>query len=249
MARPQALEVLTHDKLLAKKTFPQFVETFNYTVNRCDNLRGDADGDNDQGKITVDNSDPEHPVIRYIDLYEEKEWSETPKDADITDEEYQEMGLTPQKTIQTHTIQEEDEDEDVTEVKVVELYDFHNPSNVTTIDKDTIENYDFLMRGKDEHSLIYASVSGLQELLDGGGGGGCSCDLVPTLSSGTKIADWTKDGTTFTSIYSPSDVVSFTGTDSSQTVKADAFTFQSASDSNIVITCSGNVITVGAYYL
>ena len=105
------------------------------------------------------------------------------------------------------------------------------------------------MRGKDENSLVYASVSGLQELLEGGGGGSCSCDLVPTLSSGTKIADWTKDGTTFTSVYSPSDVVSFTGTDNSSTVKADAFTFQSASNSNIVITCSGTTITLGCYYI
>ena len=177
--------------------------------------------------------------------------AETRKDADLSDSEYSELGLTPQKTIQTVTFQGESEPgEQPSEISVVQLYDFHNPSNVTTIDKDTIEDYDFLMRGKDEHSLIYASVSGLQELLDGGGGGGgCSCDLVPTLSSGTKIADWTKDGTNYTSIYSPSDVVSFTGTDNSSTVKADTFTFKSATDSNIVITCNGNEITWGAYYL
>ena len=51
------------------------------------------------------------------------------------------------------------------------------------------------------------------------------------------------------SVFTPSDVVQFSGTDGSSTVKADTFTFKSADDSNIVITCSGTTITIAAYYL
>lgn len=51
------------------------------------------------------------------------------------------------------------------------------------------------------------------------------------------------------SVFTPSDVVQFSGTDGSSTVKADTFTFKSATDSNIVITCNGKDIEIGAYYL
>lgn len=66
MAKPQLLQNLTHDLLLTKSNFPTFVETYNYTVNRCDNLKGDADFSNGGGHIQVDNTDPEHPIIRYV---------------------------------------------------------------------------------------------------------------------------------------------------------------------------------------
>lgn len=64
MARPQILQELRHGKLLTKENFPQFVDTFNYTVTRLENLKGDADVRPNGGWVTVDNSDPEHPVIR-----------------------------------------------------------------------------------------------------------------------------------------------------------------------------------------
>lgn len=64
MARPQFLQELTKGKILCGKTAPDFVETFNYTARRCDNLCGDADLNPESGKITVDNTNPEHPVIR-----------------------------------------------------------------------------------------------------------------------------------------------------------------------------------------
>lgn len=83
----------------------------------------------------------------------------------------------------------------------------------------------------------------------GGGGGTCNCNLIPEYSCGTKIAEWTKDGQNMVSVFTPSDVVQFSGTDGSSTVKADTFTFKSASDSNIVITCNGKEITWGCYYL
>ena len=66
MARPQFLQLLRHGKLLTAANFPQFVETFNYLVSRCENLKGDDDNEFGQGKITVDNADPEHPVIRFV---------------------------------------------------------------------------------------------------------------------------------------------------------------------------------------
>lgn len=64
MARPELIQQLTHDKILTKGNFPKFVETFNYTVNRLENLKGDYDTDPANGHITLDNTDPEHPVIR-----------------------------------------------------------------------------------------------------------------------------------------------------------------------------------------
>lgn len=64
MARPQILQKLRHGKLLTQGNFPQFVDTFNYTVTRLENLKGDADVRPNGGWVTVDNSDPEHPVIR-----------------------------------------------------------------------------------------------------------------------------------------------------------------------------------------
>lgn len=66
MARPQILQKLNHDKILSQKNFPDFVETFNYAVNRIENLKGDRDLDPQDGNILVDNSNPEHPVIRFV---------------------------------------------------------------------------------------------------------------------------------------------------------------------------------------
>ena len=40
----------------------------------------------------------------------------------------------------------------------------------------------------------------------------------------------------------------FKGTDQSYSQRANEFTFASASDSNVVVTCDGNVITLGVYY-
>lgn len=42
--------------------------------------------------------------------------------------------------------------------------------------------------------------------------------------------------------------VTITGTDDSETDEASAFTFESASDSNVEVTCSGTTITVGVYW-
>lgn len=42
--------------------------------------------------------------------------------------------------------------------------------------------------------------------------------------------------------------VDFTGT-SGQTSEASSFTFASAPNSNVVVTCSGTTITIGVYYI
>lgn len=55
---------MRHGKLLTQSNFPSFVDTFNYTVNRIENIKGDADTRPNGGWVTVDNTDPEHPVIR-----------------------------------------------------------------------------------------------------------------------------------------------------------------------------------------
>lgn len=67
MARPQIIQQLRHDKFLCKAVFPAFVDSWNYVANRVENLKGDGDviAQYGQGHITVDNSDPEHPVIRF----------------------------------------------------------------------------------------------------------------------------------------------------------------------------------------
>ena len=43
---------------------PGFVETFNWLVDFCNNLQGDGDR-NKARKITLDKSDPDHPVVRF----------------------------------------------------------------------------------------------------------------------------------------------------------------------------------------
>lgn len=42
--------------------------------------------------------------------------------------------------------------------------------------------------------------------------------------------------------------VAFEGTDQTQTERGTDFTFATATDSNVVVTCNGNVITLGVYY-
>lgn len=57
------LQYLKHGKSLCGKVFARFVETFNRLVDFHANLKGDGDVSGD-GLVTVDRSDPAHPVIR-----------------------------------------------------------------------------------------------------------------------------------------------------------------------------------------
>ena len=58
------LQFLKSGKALCGKVFPQFVATWNWLVNFCSNMKGDADVNDAQGKITIDRADPAHPIIR-----------------------------------------------------------------------------------------------------------------------------------------------------------------------------------------
>lgn len=68
MAKPTPLQQLTHGKWLTEKNFPTFVDTFNYVTQRCDNIKGDYDTNPSIGHVKVDNSDPDHPIIRLQNL-------------------------------------------------------------------------------------------------------------------------------------------------------------------------------------
>ncbi len=151
MAKPQLLQKLIHDKLLTKTNFPQFVETYNYTVNRCENIKGDGD-EYGQGLIQVDNTDPEHPIIRvnYDNLKSEYMQQTTP-DADISDEKYQKFyEVSGLSSIQTRW---ENPGED-NELKSLQLYQFDLSNNTLTLDlSDQYANqqaetsgFDFIIR-------------------------------------------------------------------------------------------------------
>lgn len=57
-------QYLKHGKALCGKVFGQFVDTFNALVDMAVNVKGDADGNNGEGHVSFDRSDPLHPVIR-----------------------------------------------------------------------------------------------------------------------------------------------------------------------------------------
>lgn len=65
MARPPRLELLRHGRLLCGSVFRFFVETWNWLVGYVDNMKGDADVNPQSGYITIDRTDPDHPVIRF----------------------------------------------------------------------------------------------------------------------------------------------------------------------------------------
>ncbi len=71
MAKPP-IQVLQKGKFLCAKNFPSFVDTFNYALSRIENLKGDQDANPKGGRITVDVTDPEHPIIRYHDPKEDE---------------------------------------------------------------------------------------------------------------------------------------------------------------------------------
>jgi len=73
MARPQILQELEHGKLITKSNFPQFVDTWNYMTHRIEGLKGDGDTRPNEGHIKVDNTDPEHPIIRFTGELQEIE--------------------------------------------------------------------------------------------------------------------------------------------------------------------------------
>ena len=60
-----APQFLKHGLALCGKNFPRVVETWNWLSDFCSNLKGDADVNAASGSITVDRTNPAHPVIRF----------------------------------------------------------------------------------------------------------------------------------------------------------------------------------------
>ena len=73
MAKPAFIQQLDRGRILNGDNFPQFVDTWNYSVNRLENLKGDRDVNPQQGHINLDNSDPDHPVIRFVPDFDKEE--------------------------------------------------------------------------------------------------------------------------------------------------------------------------------
>ena len=66
--KPGVVQELKHGKLLTRRVYPFFVDTWNWVVRNVNNLKGDNDVRPD-GLITVDRTDPDAPVIRFrLDL-------------------------------------------------------------------------------------------------------------------------------------------------------------------------------------
>lgn len=60
-----SFQYLKHGKALCGKAAPRFVETFNHLVDFTKNIKGDADIGKEGGRIHVDRTDPDNPVIRF----------------------------------------------------------------------------------------------------------------------------------------------------------------------------------------
>lgn len=59
------VQLLKQGLALCGKNFTNFVEAWNHVVQRSANLCGDADANPADGRISVDNTNPDHPVIRF----------------------------------------------------------------------------------------------------------------------------------------------------------------------------------------
>lgn len=64
MARPPTIQKLKHGRLLCGTVFRFFVETWNWLSAYVDNMKGDLDVDPKNGVLTIDRTQPDHPVIR-----------------------------------------------------------------------------------------------------------------------------------------------------------------------------------------
>ena len=89
-----------------------------------------------------------------------------------------------------------------------------------------------------------------------GGGGGATVSAVYDVTeywsgsdNGLKVEYLDGRSDTYIQFPNPSTGVQFTGTDGTVTSEAQAFQFNSASNSNVVVTMSGTTFTIGAFYL
>lgn len=170
MARPQILQRLKHGKLLCRKVFASFVETWNYIVNRIENLKGDADANPQTGHIKIDNTDPEHPIMRLVNIQDfgNGEGTEVVGDSDLTN------ASTYSVHVGKRTEQEGGE-------TYATLYNFdQTPSESATATLDSNQGqYDvgsgdwFLVKNGNE--LKYKKITIETDLPGGGGGSSGNC--------------------------------------------------------------------------
>lgn len=177
MARPQVLQKLTHDKILNKTNFPQFVDTFNYAVNRVENIRGDRDVNPMEGAISFDTTDPEHPVIRFDqDAVEGEECDCLPVD---------EISLS-----YCHLNNADDSDDDCEDTNIC-IKGWHEDAKVEAA-AETIGNWAFVARnGSNELEYV-----GLSSIISGGGGGDVDLDEISVSwnsSDKVQIKGWDTD--------------------------------------------------------
>ncbi len=64
MARPPTIQKLKHGRILCGAVFRFLVETWNWLTAYVDNMKGDLDVDPKNGVLTIDRTQPDHPVIR-----------------------------------------------------------------------------------------------------------------------------------------------------------------------------------------
>lgn len=62
--KPQTLAELKHGKFICRAVYPTFVATWNWIVRFTSTIKGDFDVNPKTGVVTVDRTDPDHPVIR-----------------------------------------------------------------------------------------------------------------------------------------------------------------------------------------
>lgn len=203
MARPEVLQRLQHGKVLTQSNFPDFVETFNYSVNRIENIKGDKEVDFVNGHITVDDTDPEHPVLRWN--YSESDLSSRGIVVDA-------VSIS---CVQISAISSSQTLSDLGSGKIYEMHGFHEDP-AFEVNLTTMQNLDFVVRqgktAEDPGVVAYCNLSGFFNTLCTdidtisatvntlSGGGHCSCDVSAYYNSGDKLATWT-NGSKIVDIY------------------------------------------------
>lgn len=66
MNLPFPIQFLKPGKALCSAAFPNLSATWNWMATALSNLKGDHDANNDDGRISVDWTAPDHPVIRCV---------------------------------------------------------------------------------------------------------------------------------------------------------------------------------------
>lgn len=179
------LQRLKHDKVLNKKSFPNFVESWNFTIDRMMNLKGDKDVNPDIGAIEVDNTDPLHPVIRFNAISSDINDLDTPPDSNDS-----ENGLSSVEWIWPETSSDIEEPTEGLDKrpKAFSLFNFGKEENDGTLsvninqlsgtvtpESDLSGRYDFLVRH--DGVLKYMDLQLSTALPISGGGGGGSSDF------------------------------------------------------------------------